>query len=163
MRDDESPEHDMMKADNGMGRLLVVACSQRKKPAAGLLPALDRYDGPAFRVLRKYLRDAEGTAPVVLILSAKYGLVAASRKIPTYDCRMSARSACALRPRVLKVAQRVLASQPWLAIGICAGKDYQLALEGLSELIPDGVRVDMIRGGQGPRLTALRDWLHQPS
>jgi hypothetical protein len=146
-----------------MGRLLLIACSQRKDPAEGVLPALARYDGPAFRVLRKYLREAEGTEPVVLILSAKYGLIAANRKIPAYDCRMSARSARALRPRVLDAARRVLASQRWRAIGICAGKEYQVALEGLSELIPEGARVDLIRGGQGPRLTALRNWLHQES
>jgi len=42
-----------------MGRLLFIACSQRKNPAEGVLPALDRYDGPAFGVLRKYLRETE--------------------------------------------------------------------------------------------------------
>ena len=109
----------------------------------------------------KYLRDAEGIEPVVLILSAKYGLIAANRKIPNYDCRISSQSARELRSQVQKVARNVLVSRRWLSVGICAGKDYQVALEGLLELIPEGVRVDWIRGGQGPRLTALRDWLNQ--
>ncbi len=56
-----------------MTRLLIVTCSQRKNPTLGLLPAIDRYDGPAFLVLRKYLREGVGDAPRVLILSAKYG------------------------------------------------------------------------------------------
>ena len=39
-------------------RLLVLACSERKRAGPGLLPAAERYDGPAFRVLRAYLRTA---------------------------------------------------------------------------------------------------------
>src|SRR5262245_41213981 len=101
-----------------MHRLLLIACSERKNQDDGLLPALDRYDGPAFRVLRKYLREAEGTEPIVLILSAKYGLIAANRKIPAYDCRMSPHSARALRPRVLTAARRILASRSWRSVGI---------------------------------------------
>ena len=146
-----------------MGRLLFIACSQRKNPAEGVLPALDRYDGPAFGVLRKYLRETERDEPVVMIVSARYGLIAAEKKIPNYDCRMSPHSARELRPRVLRVARRILASRSWRAVGICVGKDYQVALEGLAELIPERVRVDLMRGGQGPRLTALRDWLNQSS
>ena len=36
-----------------MTRLLIVACSRAKRPDAGSLPAIDRYDGPAFRLLRR--------------------------------------------------------------------------------------------------------------
>jgi hypothetical protein len=62
-----------------MRRLLILACSQRKNPARGKLPAIDRYDGPAFRVLRKYSRDSAANLPTVLILSAKHGLIAADQ------------------------------------------------------------------------------------
>ena len=37
--------------------LLIVACSQRKQFDAGLLSAIERYDGPTFQVLRKWQRD----------------------------------------------------------------------------------------------------------
>lgn len=144
-----------------MARLLILACSQRKQEARELLPAIDRYDGPAFRVLRKYLREAEADVPAVRILSAKFGLIAADRKIPNYDSRITPDKARELRPNVLKLAQRLIASGEWRSVGVCAGKDYQLALEGLTELIPASTRVDKIRGGQGVRLAALRDWLHQ--
>lgn len=33
-------------------RLLILGCSRRKMPGAGDLKAVDRYDGPPFRVLR---------------------------------------------------------------------------------------------------------------
>jgi hypothetical protein len=37
--------------------LLIVSCSQRKRPDPGLLPALDRYDGGHFRILREAQRE----------------------------------------------------------------------------------------------------------
>jgi hypothetical protein len=37
------------------GRMLILACSQRKLLDEGLLPAVERYDDPAFRVLRRFL------------------------------------------------------------------------------------------------------------
>jgi Family of unknown function (DUF6884) len=144
-----------------MSRLLIVACSQRKNPAKGKLPAIDRYDGPVFRVLRKYLREGAEDAPSVFILSAKYGLIAAEREINGYDCRLSASSAERLRPQVLKAARRVLSSCRWQGIGLCAGKDYRVALAGFEELVPAHARVDFIEGGQGPRLSALRRWLRE--
>lgn len=72
-----------------MSRLLILACSQRKKPGQRKLPAIERYDGPAFRVVRKYLRESDGDPIRILILSAKYGLIAANEKIGNYDCRLN--------------------------------------------------------------------------
>ncbi len=142
-------------------RLLILSCSQRKAPAKGCLPAIDRYDGPAFRVLRKYLRENLPEAPTVLILSAKYGLIEADRRIPPYDRRLSRTSAERLRPQVLETVRRILRSRPWRSVGVCAGKEYRSTLNGLAELLPADVRLDLLAGGLGKRLAALRDWLVQ--
>ena len=37
--------------------MLILACSRRKRPDEGLLPAIERYDGPTFCVLRRFLRE----------------------------------------------------------------------------------------------------------
>jgi hypothetical protein len=144
-----------------MNRLLIVACSQRKNPAKGDLPAIERYDGPVFRVLRKYLRQEAEGALRVLILSAKYGLIAADKKIPDYDCRLSQTSAIKLRAQALEVLGYALQLERGGSVGICAGKDYRLVLSGFEDRVPDGVHVQFIEGGQGPRLTALRKWLRR--
>lgn len=144
-----------------MDRLLILACSQRKTPAKRHLRAIDRYDGPAFRVLRKYLRENAESSLSVLILSAKYGLIESERVIPWYDQRLSHASADRLRPQVLETARRVLGSHPWHAVGLCAGKEYRSVLGGLTEVLPAGVRLELLGGGLGKRLAALRDWLRQ--
>src|SRR5438128_9858454 len=88
-----------------MQRLLILACSQRKRPYASLLPAIERYDGPAFRVLRRYRRLTEDKGLIVYILSAEYGLIPASKQIPTYDRRMDSKRADKLREDVVEEAQ----------------------------------------------------------
>jgi hypothetical protein len=144
-----------------MDRLLILACSQRKVPVKGYVRAIDRYDGPAFRVLRKYLRENKNGSLVVLILSAKYGLIESQRAIPWYDQRLSHASAERLRPQVLEAARRVLQSRLWQAVGLCAGKEYRSVVGDLAELIPAGAHLDLLAGGLGKRLAALRDWLRQ--
>lgn len=92
---------DSVEITKSRNRLLVMACLAAKKKAAGLLPAIVRYDGPAFHVLRKYLAHATD-APTVLILSAKYGMLGADHPIPDYDCRITAEAAEAIRPDVMR-------------------------------------------------------------
>jgi hypothetical protein len=144
-----------------VNRLLILSCSQQKALAEGDLPAIDRYDGPTFRVLRKYLRTNSDDSLAVLILSAKFGLIEAEQKIPWYDERLSPASAVGLRQQVGGTAARVLQSRRWRAVGICAGREYRSALVEAAELMPPGTQVHVLAGGRGKRLTALRDWLWQ--
>jgi hypothetical protein len=58
--------------------LLILGCSQRKRPDSGLLPAIERYDGVNFRILQKAKREEYLPENLdILILSAKYGLIEA--------------------------------------------------------------------------------------
>jgi|SRR5579884_10695 len=146
-----------------MRRLLIIACSQRKHPAPHLLAAIERYDGPAFRVLRKRIAAAPQDAPEVLILSAKYGLIASTDRIPVYDCRMTLALARRMGPAVLAAVRRALESQSWRAVGLCLGRHYRPALDGLTHIVPASVNLTHIGGGLGRRLTNLLAWLRLTS
>ncbi|NEQ77914.1 MAG: hypothetical protein F6K23_35840 [Okeania sp. SIO2C9] len=37
--------------------LLIISCTRRKSLDVGLIPAIARYDGPKFRVLRRFLQQ----------------------------------------------------------------------------------------------------------
>ena len=140
-------------------RLLLLACSQRKKPAAGLLPALDRYDGPAFQVLRKFTRESPGQIPDILILSAKFGLIESTKLIPDYDLKMTLKLAKKLRPSVIATLDSALKKNSWKELGICLGKDYLAAVNGLQGILPESATVRFLQGGLGKRLSALHQWL----
>jgi hypothetical protein len=139
---------------------LVLACSQAKWMAAGKVRAVDRYEGPAFKVLRKFLREAPGAGLRTYILSAEHGLMPAGRGIEWYDRRMTRLRADELRAKTMTAFGRLLRSREWSAVGVCVGKDYELAMKGIDGATPAGVAVDWIRGGLGPRLTALKAWLY---
>ncbi|MCE9563913.1 MAG: hypothetical protein K8U57_17870 [Planctomycetes bacterium] len=138
----------------------MLACSATKKKDVGLLPARVRYDGPAFHVLRKYLRRAT-EPPTVLILSAKYGLIEADHAIPDYDCRITAAIAEAIRADVLRVLASHLGRTRYEEVAFCVGHDYQKAVEGYETIIISGTKATFIPGGQGRRLRNLRAWLRR--
>ncbi|MEN6625403.1 MAG: tRNA-guanine transglycosylase DpdA [Candidatus Sumerlaeia bacterium] len=104
-------------------RLLILGCSQCKRDTPGLLPAIERYDGSAYRVLRHYLYDREWPASLsVGVLSAKYGLVGGFTGIELYDERMTPIRAAEWAP----ICQKTL--NEWAtdhgSIHLSLGKDY---------------------------------------
>jgi hypothetical protein len=143
----------------GMNRLLILACSERKKRSPQRIAAIERYDGPTFRVLRKFLRENREDAPHILILSAKFGLIGPSERIPDYDCRLTAATAERLQSAVLGKLKRVFRSSPVNAVGLCLGRDYGQVVKGFEIYLPAGACLEHIGGGLGRRLTQLRDWL----
>ena len=107
----------MVTGGSARDRLLILACSQRKRPDKGLLPAVERYDGPAFRVLRRFLRHSPSKAPDVLILSAEHGLIPHDLPIAAYDRKMAPTRAHELRPLVLAELGRMTASREGVTRG----------------------------------------------
>lgn len=76
-------------------RLLVIQCSDTKRPGGGKMPAIDRYNGPLWQVLRK--ADPDGSRCQVAFLSAYYGgpWCARDTRIATYDRKLDATQAAA--------------------------------------------------------------------
>lgn len=146
-------------------RLLILSCSRKKRTGSRLLPALERYDGPAFRVLRKFIVECPAVACNldIRILSAKFGLIPADRPIPFYDKPMTARRAITLNPAVSAEVERLLAQRIYRKLLINVGQNYQPALAGFESLAPDDLEVAQASGSSGRRLTILHDWLHSES
>lgn len=143
-------------------RLLLLACSQRKRHDAGLLPALDRYNGPTFQVVRKYLRHSpsKSLSLDVFILSARYGLIASDFQIPNYDQRLTKKEARALNKSVLQKVRGLFEQTPYNYLCISAGRDYLFALDGIEKVIPASCKITQTSGSQGRQLSILRRWLY---
>ena len=145
-----------------MGRLLLLSCSEAKVPDPEPLPAIQRYDGPAFRVVRKFLREAPPDAQDVeiYILSAKYGLIPDQAEIEPYDRRMTQERAAELREATLEEFDSVIERHKPSELFLSLGRDYLRAVEGFRERVLADTRVIVSDGSAGKKLTALKAWLY---
>ena len=146
-------------------RLLILSCSQRKLLAAGELPALERYDGPPYRVLRRYLRTTPAPDVAVLILSARYGIITANTPIAWYDQRMTVSRAAALRGDIERTIAHYLDTHAMTASCICMGKPYRAALGAAYAALFAHGPCTVLSGSMGAMLAGLHNWLYpiQPS
>lgn len=135
-------------------RLLVITCSATKRSDPGLLPALERYDGPVYRVLRAHQRRGH-RLPKTLILSAAMGLITPTHPVRDYNQRMTDDLAIVWRQsregRIL-LQQSLAGADDHLVV---AGKDYLSILEAWTP----GVTLMVAPGGIGRKLGQLKRWL----
>jgi hypothetical protein len=141
-------------------RLLILKCSNRKRGGEEPLPAIDRYDGPLWQVLRSFRREQPLFADDIdiYVLSAAYGLISAFDPIPWYDRTMAPERADELRPEVLeRFASLMGEGYKQLCLGL--SQRYLRAMTGWNELVPPGMAVTHTDGPMGTKLGQLRAWL----
>jgi hypothetical protein len=147
-----------------MRRLLILSCAKRKRQDAGLLPAIDRYDGPAFRLLRRF-REHGSELPDVFVLSARYGLIHYAEPISNYDQRMTLQRAHELRFQISETLQLIFKrpanrKKANCHILFCMGNAY---FDALKSSVPAGVLCEHAEGSIGKKLSKLKQWLYGPS
>jgi hypothetical protein len=142
-------------------RLLFLSCSQRKRPDPGLMPAIKRYDGPAFWVLRRFLREQPDRAEKLetLVLSSAYGLIPAAYPITDYNQVMTSKRAAELHDEVVSTFSNLLLNNNYSGVCLAMSKIYLAALEGWSTIVPRGIEVTLTDGPQGVKLAKLKRWL----
>ena len=125
------------------------------------MPAIDRYNGPVFRVLRKFLRVSldESNLLDVYVLSAQFGLIPASTPIPNYDRRMTAQRARELSSCVLSGFAQLFERRSYREVYLCVGREYLSCLSGYESVVPQCTKVNVARGSLGERQFRLREWL----
>lgn len=141
-------------------RLLILKCSARKLGENNIIPALERYDGPLWRVLRSFLREQPLLAADidVYVLSAAFGLIPASHDIPWYDQTMSSERAAELQHSVLCGLERLM-ERDYHELCLGLSDRYLAAMRGWETLIPPDVIVTLTDGPMGTKLGQLRAWL----
>src|SRR5262245_22498942 len=121
-----------MDTDNSMGRVLILSCTRRKRCAPSPLPAVERYDGPTFRLLRRFQKRTLENLDVY-ILSAKFGLIHHLEMIPYYDQQMTPQRARELQPQINEALERIFRNyrgngQAASQLLLCMGRIYLDAL-----------------------------------
>lgn len=145
-------------------RLLVIACSGSKKDSAELMPAIDRYDGPMWKVLRSFTQGKlmSEIEMDIYALSAEYGLIPATQPIPWYDRIMTEERAKELHNRALGELSYLLGKN-YSQVCFALSQLYLLALHGWENAIPQGLTVTITDGPMATKLGQLRSWLRGES
>jgi hypothetical protein len=74
-------------------RLLIISCGIAKSDAPGEIRALDRYTGPRFADIKKWMSENPGQKPKIVILSGRFGYLPDWFPIPNYDEKLSSEKA----------------------------------------------------------------------
>jgi hypothetical protein len=140
-------------------RLLILSCSKAKRPTNLAVQAIDLYDGPAFRVLRRFISNSNISADLdILILSAKHGFLSSSTRIATYDQRMGSHTV--LPPAKLRQQLTVFTfGKHYSEVFINLGSDYFSHLPDLTTVLDGPPCIITARGRIGERLHSLKEWL----
>ncbi|MCL4447067.1 MAG: hypothetical protein M1556_01410 [Candidatus Thermoplasmatota archaeon] len=136
----------------GKERLLILSCSDSKR--IGIGKAIDIYDGPAYKIVRKYLRHNNGLD--VRIISAKYGIISKDTLIEDYNERLTPEKASVYRTRYSQEIRTL--SSAYGEVLIYGGSTYQSVFKN--------VEVKRTNGRIGEQLSQLKKWLYsqdQPS
>ena len=141
-------------------RLLILSCSQRKHISHGPLSAIERYNGPLFFVLRRFLRECPDQVKQldVYILSAAYGLIPGDFPTALYDRKMDMARLVELQQQINTTFSDVLQNNH-ASICFVLGKTYMPAFENLLDLIPNSTEAIVTHGSIGRRQTQLKNWL----
>ncbi len=133
--------------------LLILSCSKRKKQISKA-PALELYDGPFYRLLRKNMSSNLD----VLILSARYGLIDSNKIISYYDQRMTVERAKELSEHVEVKLKEKIKNMEYKNIFVNLGKTYMIAFKNNEKLLKK-YNVIYAKGPIGERLHQLKKWL----
>lgn len=142
-----------------MDRALILSCSERKKPEQSLLPAMERYDGPLFRVLRRHIQEDRPNLPQVLVLSGEFGLIPADTPLPFYDNVMTQHRAAELRSILPNVFRHEIRKRLFTEVFVSLSGSYMDAMQECWQHLPDGTSISFARGGIGGRASQLAHWL----
>ena len=139
------------------GHLLILGCSDRKIENLSQAPALEVYDGPNFRVLRKFLRE-KGWPPglIIKIISAEHKIIDATTLIEPYDKRLDKETAQKMKQRVKYHLEKIECPE---SVFINMGKNYLPAIYPIEALFTAD-KVKYAEGGIGKKQQAMKQWLH---
>jgi len=133
-------------------RLLILSCSNKKKD--GLMKAIELYDGPAYHIVRNYLKRSPDNIDIK-ILSAKYGLIDPDLAISTYDQKMTNEKALEYIKKYKNIIKDFV--QKYDDIFVYGGKYYKMVIK---EVIKSN-KIKYSERGIGKQLSQLKRWLYE--
>jgi len=122
------------------------------------MPAIEIYDGPLFRAIRKYFNS---TLPLVdiYIVSSKYGLLSSDTLIEPYDQEMTPKRALEIHEDVISDLAQLIKKEQYTEVLVNLLASYRLAVDGIKDVIPNNTCLIFLNGPIGKRTSKTIQWL----
>lgn len=121
--------------------------------------AIDLYDGPYYRIIKKLRREELFPSNLdVFILSAKYGIIPETHQISTYDQKMSEARAKELNEDNLQTLNTIL-SKNYSSLLVNLGKVYMKSIAGYEQFVPKDTKIILAQGEIGERMSFMKNWI----
>jgi hypothetical protein len=139
-------------------RLLIIGCSNKKNRFDHLDTALNVYDGPNYRSIKKMIRSNNFPDDVqILIISAKYGMIFPDELIGYYDQKMTAKQSELLRSEMKKKLKKYVCEKNFSECFINLGKTYRDSIQDFT--FPDYIIPKYAEGKIGEKRSEMLQWL----
>lgn len=139
-------------------RWLIVGCSRRKLSVDGETAAIRLYEGGLVPEVRALISARPELASSTSIISGKYGLLAPTDLVRTYDLRLDSAAAVALRRMVTEQIRRFVADALPRSVLVLAEPPYAAALAALDDLKTDVQWCTNLAEMPAEATRALRSW-----
>lgn len=144
-------------------KLVILTSSVRlNEEVKDPIPAIERYNGVYFRVLRKHLREGKLRDTDILILSERYGLIWSDDKIPLYEIHgkmgflsLDEKDIEKMRQENLKILKNIL--DRYSEIYVNVGKEYMKLIKGFERLASG--RITYAKGSLGAKAAHMKEWI----
>jgi cytoplasmic iron level regulating protein YaaA (DUF328/UPF0246 family) len=145
-----------------MNRLMIISCSNLKSDTPEALPAIDRYKGVTYKVIKKARREGYWSKDThIFIVSAKYGLISEHTCINTYDQKMTNTRAIELQNEVSGALDSLLKKGRYGKILLNLGEIYMqsISLSHEIERVRQTGSLQEAFGGIGLRQKQMKAWI----
>jgi len=140
-------------------RLLIIGCSNKKNKFDHLETALNVYDGPNYRSLKKMIRSKNFPDDVqIMIISAKYGMIFPDELIGYYDQKMTAKQSELLRSEMKKKLKKYVCEKKFNECFINLGKTYRDSIQDFT--FPNYLIPKYADGKIGEKRSEMIKWLN---
>ena len=147
----------------GSRRLIILSASQRRSTDPQPLPAIERYQGVFFRVVKKYLRQGKLKNADIIIVSERYGVLQADEEVPYHTpfqgkLTLSKQMLEEINQKNLAKLKSIFSKTRYSEIIVVCGREFQELIKGFEELTD--AKVVLCKGrGPGPKAQNLKQWI----
>jgi hypothetical protein len=143
--------------------MIILSASQRRLTDPHPLPAIERYEGVYFRLVKKHLREGRLSNMDIIIVSEKHGIVRADENVPYITpfrgkLHLPEKQLEELKQTNLSKLGSIFNQHHYKEIFVVCGREYRKLIEGFEQLTD--AKVVFCKGaGLGPKAQDLKRWI----